>query len=275
MEVGDPDGWPTIGFHGTPGSRLQLALDGVVRDAGIRLVLPDRPGYGLSTFQPDRRLTDWPRDVSQLADHLGIERFSVLGVSGGGPHSAVCAALLEDRVVAAAIVSGVAPLLDPTAAEGMMPANRAIAALARRRSRLLRVLARLQVEGLHRWPDKAIDMMLKQLPPSDVTILTRPEIRALFVEDAVHMSRDAGRACAQDFELFAAPWGFELGAISVPVHLWQGDADRNVPPSHGSILRDAIPGAVLHECPGEGHFLVVDRIAEIATAITPARPATA
>src|SRR6202035_5235171 len=105
LEIGDPEGWPVLGFHGTPGSRLQLAIDDKpVREGGIRFVLPDRPGYGLSTFQPGRRLVDWPGDVAQLADHLGIERFSVMGVSGGGPHSAVCAALLDDRVVRAAIV---------------------------------------------------------------------------------------------------------------------------------------------------------------------------
>src|SRR5690242_10978716 len=108
MELGTSSGSPVFAFHGTPGSRLQFEIDDApIRAAGLRLICPDRPGYGLSTFQPGRRLTDWPADVAYLADHLDIDRFAVLGTSGGGPHAAVCAALLGNRVTAAAIVSGV------------------------------------------------------------------------------------------------------------------------------------------------------------------------
>ena len=181
LELGDPAGMPVFAFHGTPGSRLQLAIDDApIRAAGLRLICPDRPGYGLSTFQPGRRLVDWPADVVSLADHLGIERFAVMGISGGGPHSAVCAALLGDRVDSAAIVSGVGPLADPRAIEGMMRANQIFTALARRRSRVLEVVFRLQVSALRRWPSRALDLMVKQLPPADVAILARPEVRELF-----------------------------------------------------------------------------------------------
>jgi pimeloyl-ACP methyl ester carboxylesterase len=147
---------PVFAFHGTPGSRLQIAIeDSPIRAAGVRLVCPDRPGYGLSTFQPGRRLVDWPRDVAHLADHLGIDRFAVMGISGGGPHSAVCAALIGDRVTSAAIVSGVGPLADPRATEGMMRSNRILTALSRRRSRVLHVVFNLQVGALRRWPSRA------------------------------------------------------------------------------------------------------------------------
>ena len=269
-ELGEPTGWPVFGFHGTPGSRLQLAVDDAPLTArGVRLVLVDRPGYGLSSFQPGRRLVDWPVDVARLADHLGIERLSVIGVSGGGPHAAVCAALLSDRVERAAIVSGVGPLSDPGAAEGMMRTNQVIARLARRRSKILLVTSAMQIGIVRRWPDRAIDLMAKQLPPADVEILQRPEVRALFVNDARHASLTASRAQAQDFELFASPWGFGLGEIAIPVHLWQGDADRNVPVSHARLQHQAIPGSVLHEYPGEGHLLFIDRVDEIVTAITP------
>ena len=270
LEIGDPEGFAVLGFHGTPGSRLQLALDDTpLREGGIRFVLPDRPGYGLSTFQPGRRLVDWPGHVAQLADHLGIERFSVMGVSGGGPHSAVCAALLGDRVVRAAIVSGVGPLSDPAAGDGMMRTNQVITRLARRKSKVLHVTSALQTAIVRRWPDKAMDLMVKQLPPSDAEILSRPDVRALFVKDAKRSSLTSSRAAAQDFELFASDWGFDLGAIKVPVHLWQGDADRNVPANHARLLHRAIPGSVLHEYAGEGHLFCIDRVGEIVAAIKP------
>ncbi len=269
-EQGDPQGWPVFGFHGTPGSRNQVAIDvGPVRDAGVRLIAPDRPGYGYSTFQPDRRLVDWPHDVAQLADHLGIERFSVLGISGGGPHSAVCAALLGDRVHAAAIVSGVGPLADPSAARDMQASSRFISSLARKRSPVLRLVAVAQMEIARRWPRQALELMVKQLPATDVAILRRPEVLAVFERDAARSSRTAGRAEAQDFEIFVADWGFDLAAIEVEVHLWQGDADRNVPPQHADLMQRAIKGSVLHQCPGEGHFLVVDRLGEILGDLTP------
>ena len=268
MELGDPAGWPVLGFHGTPGSRLQLAVDDApIRAAGLRFVLPDRPGYGLSSFLPGRRLTDWPDDVVQLADHLGIDRFSVMGVSGGGPHAAVCAAHLADRVAVAGIVSGVGPLAGPASTDGMMGSNKVIAAFARRRSPILRGFTRVQVACVRRWPEQAITMMSKQSAAADVALLERPEVRALFVNDVSHASRDAGRACAQDFELFAGDWGFDLGAIDVPVHLWQGDADRNVPASHARLLHEAIPGSTLHEFPGEGHLLVLEHLDEIGATL--------
>ncbi|HKH87682.1 MAG TPA: alpha/beta hydrolase [Acidimicrobiales bacterium] len=264
LEVGDPAGVPVFVFHGTPGSRLLVTTsDEVGRSAGARLICPDRPGYGLSSFQPGRRLVDWPGDVAALADHLGIDRFAVMGLSGGGPHSAVCAALLHDRVSTAAIVSGVGPLSDPNAMEGMMRFNRLLTGLSRRRSPLVRLVLGPQTAIARRWPQQGMDFFMKQLPAPDAAVLSRPEVRALFVDEATKTPRTAARAAAQDFELFSQDWGFALRDISVPVHLWQGDADVNVPASHARIQHEAIPGSVLHECPGEGHFLAFDHLGEI------------
>jgi pimeloyl-ACP methyl ester carboxylesterase len=264
LELGEPTGPPVFAFHGTPGSRLQFTIgDDAMRAAGGRVVCVDRPGYALSTFQPGRRLLDWPHDVSWLADHLGIERFAVLGVSGGGPHASVCAATLKDRVTSAAIVSGVGPLYDPAATEGMMKSNQLFGALARRRSPLLRAIVSTQSAIVRRQPLRALDLMSRQLPPADVALLHRPDVRDLFVRDIRSGSATTARAMVQDFELFATDWGFELSSITVPVHLWQGDADVNVPPSHATLQHERIPGSTLHWLPGEGHLYCVDHFGEI------------
>lgn len=270
LELGTTDGWPVFGFHGSPGSRLQLGVDeAAVRRAGVRLIAPDRPGYGLSSFQPGRRLLDWPTDVEQLADHLSVGRFSVMGVSGGGPHAVVCASLLAERLVTAGIVSGVGPLSDPRIAIDETSSGKLLQTLARRRSRLLATFFAVELALARRWPSKALDLMVKQLPPSDAEVLRRPDLRALFERDVRHASRTAGQAQAQDFELFASNWGFDLGAITVPVLLWQGDVDKNVPPRHAEVVHDAIPNSVLRTFVGEGHFLVVDRLEEILVALKP------
>ena len=124
-EFGDRAGIPVFGFHGTPGSRLQVAPTAVTPlPPGIRLIVPDRPGYGHSTFYPERRLTDWPNDVAAIADYLGIDRFAAFGLSGGGPHVLACAHALAPRLIGVGCVSGVGPLWDPAAAQGMLPLNR-------------------------------------------------------------------------------------------------------------------------------------------------------
>src|SRR5437016_2989692 len=109
-EAGNPRGVPVLAHAGTPGS--SLLYEPHVRDAeekGIRLISYDRPGYGGSTRQPGRNVADCAVDVEAVCDALGIERFCVWGISGGGPHALATAALLPQRVAAAAALASVAP----------------------------------------------------------------------------------------------------------------------------------------------------------------------
>lgn len=110
-EYGDPAGLAIIGFHGTPGSRLMFQLaDSAARELGLRLLAPERPGFGISTYQKNRTLASYAADIAAFADRLGIKRFAVAGISGGGPYAAACAALLPERVTALALVSPVGPM---------------------------------------------------------------------------------------------------------------------------------------------------------------------
>ena len=98
-EYGDPSGKPFFFFHGLPGSRRQRHPDNsIASEIGARIIAIDRPGYGLSDFQPGRKLLDWPGDVAQLADCLKIEQFSAIGVSGGGPYLLACAYKMPERM---------------------------------------------------------------------------------------------------------------------------------------------------------------------------------
>jgi len=264
VELGDPDGPAIFMFHGTPGSRRQVSFDHEpVLAAGVRFIAPDRPGYGHSTYHRGRRLADWASDVARLADHLHIDRFSVVGVSGGGPHAACCARFLPERVVTAGIVSGIAPIAEAGSEEGMMGTNRALARLARVSPYLLYPPFAFFGWVFRHFPDQAMKAGSGQLPEVDLEVLSRPQVKAAFTEDYRHAPSTAAMAAAQDFSLFAHDWGFRLEDISVPVHIWQGDADRNVPVSHGRLQAQRIPGAQFHECIGEGHMLAVDHMEEI------------
>jgi pimeloyl-ACP methyl ester carboxylesterase len=263
-EYGDPHGMPVLGFHGTPGSRLQLEpRASSPLPPGYRLIAPDRPGYGHSSYDPNRRLTDWPGDVVALADYLGIDRFGVLGISGGGPHALACAHALGDRLIGVACVSGVGPLYQPDAMEGMLTLNRWLTRLARGSGFLLRLLMRVQFGAARRNPARMLDMLVEQLPSADQAIVAEPEFRAMMMDDLGSNSSTMPIAAAQDFILFASDWGFALEDIRVAVHFFQGSEDRNVPARHAERMAGMVPDGVLHPYPGEGHFLVVPRLAEI------------
>ena len=107
---GDPAGDPVLSFHGGLSSRLDAApAHQAALDLGVRLISPDRPGIGRSTFQPGRRLLDWPADVAALTEALGIDRFAVMGWSCGGPYAAACGARMSDRVTAVGLLSSAVP----------------------------------------------------------------------------------------------------------------------------------------------------------------------
>jgi len=269
IELGDPRGPPVFVFHGTPGSRLQVSFDQEpIIAAGVRFIAVDRPGYGHSTFLRGRRLADWASDVTCLADHLNIHRFSVVGISGGGPHAAVCARFLADRVLGVGIVSGVGPLAEPGAEEEMMGFNRAVTRLARKSHYFVFPPLALGASIFRRWPEMALRAAARQLPASDIEILSRPYVKAAFINDYRRASSTSALAAAQDLALFARDWGFRLEEISAPVSIWHGDDDRNVPISHGRLQAARIPAARFYECPGQGHLLVVDRLEEILRTVS-------
>jgi pimeloyl-ACP methyl ester carboxylesterase len=270
-EQGDPGGLPVVALHGTPGSRHHLLLGPEATEAaGARLIALDRPGYGPSTFHPDRTFRDFADDVTELADHLGLERFAVAGLSGGGPHALACAAFLGSRVTAVSLLSSIGPVAERGSEAGMMRANRVLTRLSRTVPAVTRVPFGLMATVGRRFPDAALARAAKLLAPPDAALLGQPEVAEAFRRDLATASRTTGRAASQDFALAARPWGFRLEDLEQPTFLWQGDEDRNVPLAHAEAMAAAIPRAVLHVIPGGGHFASVDHLAEIYTELVAA-----
>jgi pimeloyl-ACP methyl ester carboxylesterase len=269
IELGDTKDPAVFVFHGTPGSRLQVSFDELaINAARVRFIAVDRPGFGHSAFQRVRRLADWASDISCLADHLHIDRFSVVGISGGGPHAAACARFLPDRVSGAGIVSGVGPLAEPGSEDEMMAFNRLVTRLARQSHYLVYPLFAFSTSLFRRWPEMSIRATSGQLSSSDIEIMSRPEVRSAYIDSYRRAPTTSALAAAQDFSLFARGWGFRLEDITLPVHVWHGDDDRNVPISHGHLQAERIPGARMHDCPGEGHLLGLDRLEEILRTVS-------
>lgn len=273
-EYGDPQGVPLFFFHGMPGSRLTGELgDPAAKKLGIRIISADRPGYGRSGFQPRRAFLDWPRDIVAMADSLGIERFALAGVSGGGPYVAACAFAIPQRLMGAGIIAGVSPFDVPDATTGMSRQNRMLFGLARRAPFLMRPPMALMGFMTRHFADRMMTAMVRSLPAPDQAALADARMLSMFKKDSLEAFRQGGRGAAWEAVMYARPWGFRLEEIAAPVHLWQGEQDRNVPPSMGRYQAGAIPDCRATFYPAEGHIsLAVNRIEEILSALV-SRPA--
>ena len=276
LEYGDPDGKPLFLLHGAPGSSAGWSfMDEALRKANLRAIAIDRPGIGLSTWQPRRTLLDWPKDLAHFADALGIEQFPVLGWSGGGPYSLACAYALPQRITVAGVVAGTLPLDWAGALEGLNVLEIRVVQAGRVNPRLGHAV----MEGIRRvsdrWPERAAKWMESAFSDADRRTSERfPELLGE-MESFNESYRQGSRGVARDYYVYGAPWGFDPGAIRAPVKIWHGDDDLFVPLSHGQRLAERIPGATLHVYEGLGHLapmeIADDLLAELSAADDEAR----
>jgi pimeloyl-ACP methyl ester carboxylesterase len=256
---GDPAGMPIISHHGTPGSRLDRHPDedAMLADLGLRMITYDRPGYGGSDPQPGRRVIDAADDVAALADHLGIERFAVVGTSGGGPHALACSARLGPRISRVGVVVGGGPSDDPDFdfLEGMDQFNLDEFAAARDSEERLAAFLEPFVEMVQSDPDGLIDEIATHLPPSDQEVNRRPAHRAVARESLIESVRQGSRGWADDDRAFVESWGFPLADAACETRLWQGELDVLVPRAHCEYQAKRLPNARFELIPGAGHAL--------------------
>jgi pimeloyl-ACP methyl ester carboxylesterase len=271
---GDPEGFPILSLHGTPGCRLgRWPNEDVYARAGAYWVTHDRAGYGRSDRHHGRNVAAEVADVVALADELGFDHFGVSGGSGGGPHVLACAALLPDRVVRAACSVGVAPLGDPGLSKddwlaGMDPENIkefewALAGedvSTPETEKLQRTLEeRVAVD-----PSTILDDF--DLSESDRAQMARPEAIQIIRETALEQAVNGVGGWVDDELAFTQPWGFDVSAILVPVLIRYGLTDVLVPPAHGEWLAANVPGCIV-EIEGTGGHMGTDPEVEIAANI--------
>ena len=267
-EYGDPRGAPLFLFHGAPGSRIFHPPDDITMRLGVRLICVDRPGYGGSTFQPGRRILDWPADIAHLADSLGLARFAVAGHSGGGPHTLACAYALPDRVRAAAVLSGAGPADAPGLTEGMTVLNRLGFQFGRYvHWPVWRVLVWWFYRQKAANPTRALEENIGKRARADDEVLADPYARTNCIESETEGYRQGLRGFAWDARLLTRPWGFALGEIRVPVFLWHGTADDTTAIEMGRYMAKQIPNCRATFCEGEAHLLLFPHWEEILTAL--------
>jgi pimeloyl-ACP methyl ester carboxylesterase len=261
---GPSDGFPVLWHHGNPGSRIAPLAGDELEAAGIRLVAFDRPGAGGSTPRAGRRVADVRDDVPAIAEAWELERFGTAGISGGGAFTLATAALFPERVVAAAVLSGAAPIdaegLDFTA--GMSETNtRAAEDDETDREAELREGEPMR-QAILADPQQALLGFAEEFPPADRTALERPEIMNPIADGMAECLRVSAEGWLDDSGAFARPWGFDVAMIAVPVGIWQGQEDTATPITHARWLAARIPNAELHELEG-GHYAPYLRLPEI------------
>jgi pimeloyl-ACP methyl ester carboxylesterase len=254
-EYGPPDGVAAMLFGGSSGRYLKPCGDELLVLLGVRLILAERPGFGLSDFQPKRALLDWPDDVAQLADHLGLTRFAVIAGSQGGPYGAACGCKLADRLSSLTLVSALAPFDVPGLTEGMAPALAMLPKLARYAPFLLRPMQGATVAFIRRNPEAAVRRIFANLPSADQVVLQQPDLIQTFVRDLSEAYRQGGRGAAHDIYVVCHPWGFQPAEIRAKTFVWQGEADPNVPPVMGRYFAETIPDCAATFVSDAGHML--------------------
>jgi pimeloyl-ACP methyl ester carboxylesterase len=261
-EHGDPHGIPLLFFPGTPGSRLIHPPDEVTRARGVHLIVVERPGFGLSSYQRGRTLCKWPLDVASCADALGLSRFAVAGLSGGGPYALACAYWLPHRVTATAVIGGVGPVDVPGGLGDMPRIRRLGAVVARYAPWLLRPLL-WWTSNPRRDIDRFYERMCSGASDVDRKVLARPEMKELLTASYLEATRSGLRGFCREAIILSNPWGFCLEDVRLPVHLWHGEADHNVSLSAARHVARTLPDCRAIFLPDEGHWLILthwDRI---------------
>lgn len=267
-EYGAPDGAPVLALHGAPACRLMFAIaDREARSVGLRLIAPDRPGYGLTPADEAPTLakrTDW---LVAIADTLGLDRFAILAVSGGGPYAAALASRLGRRITAMVLVSPMGPAADylatPLAREAPIPflQRRFFVHLPRRW--FFPALGRTAVR-LYMTPRRGLLTNVPRLiRDPDAGILDRPLIRDVMGAMTREAFRTGAHGGISDMMIYGAPWNVSLQEISAPSVLWQGTADRIVPVAAAYHLAHSIPGCRLIRIGDAGHFWVFEHVEEV------------
>ncbi|NDK88712.1 alpha/beta hydrolase [Gordonia desulfuricans] len=267
-EFGSATGRAVIWLHGTPGARRQVPTEArqFAADNHIRLIGLDRPGVGSSTAHRYQRVIDFPADLGPVLEALGIDEFSVVGLSGGGPYALATAYAFPTRVVDVGILGGVAPTVGPDAITGGAMTYGSLAAP------LVRVAGAPLGQAISSFlsiarpvADPAIRLYGRFSPSADRELLARPEFRAMFLDDLLHGGRRRMEAPFTDILVFARDWGFRVGDVTAPVRWWHGDHDHIIPFDHGRHMVSLLPDAKLLALPGESHLSTLGSSVDILT----------
>jgi pimeloyl-ACP methyl ester carboxylesterase len=260
LDIGDEKGKVVLYFHGVPSAADEWSMWGdeeIVKALGIRLIAIDRPGLGLSSLHLNRSISDWAKDITHFADTLGIEKFSILGYSGGGPYAAACAALIPDRLESVGMVSSVVSFDKENVLEGTNPWNVQFLKSSIEKPLLFRFLYR-QVGLIAKLsPKQYLKKALETFETADAEVFSIPKVHG-----ALFSAKGSAKGQQIDTKLIISSWDFDLKDIQIPVYIWHGGKDHNASPAMGRYLQKSIPNCIMNYLPEDGHVSLIVKNAE-------------
>jgi pimeloyl-ACP methyl ester carboxylesterase len=257
IEFGDPTGHPIFYAHGGPGSRLEGKLfheEALCRN--YRFIATDRPGMGESTYLPNRKLLDYPKDITELADALGIDKFGVMGWSGGGAHTTVCGYAIPKRLLFNISFAGYTNFAQMPGAEEYLESkmDQVSVGLSKKHPRLFKIFFDILSVSEKLFPESTYKAVMKTLCESDQKIAAEQDFKDVFIESQVEAFRQGSQGVTSDAAVHYVDWGFKLEEILFNLHVFHGTEDHLVPLEFGQHVSKIVPNCELHIMKGEGHL---------------------
>lgn len=267
--IGPSTGWPVLYCHGAIGTPVEATVDlnRIVERVGVRYIAPSRPGVGGSDPHPGRTILDFADDVAALADRLEVERFSVLGVSAGGPYALGVAHRLGGRVQRVALCSALSPFCEPHRAPGLqrrlgLPLGALAAAPVTARK-----IGNALLPVLSRHPGLISGVIAAHAAPSDRARLACTSEGSAASTSFLDATCGSVAGLIDDFLTYAHGWGFDPSGMSTEVQLWHGAGDPLVPVEHALQLAASLPRCRVFIDPDEGHHFFRSSLEEILAAL--------
>jgi pimeloyl-ACP methyl ester carboxylesterase len=253
---GHPAGVPLLRLPGTPGSRWTVRADRTPwRDRGLRVLTTERPGYGRSSRLPGRHFSEHSDDLAAILDHEGVERAFVTGGSGAAPHILSFLSRHPDRVRAATVTAGAAPLREQDIGQ-MIELNQQGHRLARAGEvDKLRALLDAKRESLLADPLAGMRGAMDGAPADDLEIMSDPAWQAVFARSVTEALGGGSGGWLDECLALANDWPeIDLSAVAPSVTWWHTQSDRNAPIDAARALVDQLPNAHLTIWPEGGHL---------------------
>ena len=267
-EYGDKNGFPIVYCHGSQSSRLEMHYDlSFALTHHLRIITIDRPGHGISDFNPSGSILGFAQDVIQLMNHLAIQSFSVVGMSAGSPFALALAYSFPERIISTSIISGFAPF-NTESKKYLSKEIKIMLGLAKSMPFLLRWMLKIQKKQLAKNPKKALAGFLKIMSFPDQEVLKNEFVMEIIEAMFKEAFRNGSEGVAYEISrLLVRDWGFELKDIAIPVSFWQGKEDNNVPYQWAEKMHNTIPNSNLNLIEKEGHLIIFQHAEEIFSEI--------
>jgi pimeloyl-ACP methyl ester carboxylesterase len=250
-QYGDDNGFPVFYFHGFPGSRLDLEIfnmDDAALKHKLRIIAIDRPGCGNSMIQQHRTLLDWPDAVTSIAATLNIKKFSVIGLSGGGPYALACAYKIPQLLHSVIVLSGMGPY-------DFKESRKDIAMLLPKSNNgLKKIMAQSFRKAILHFPALVKNVAMQIMPDADKTYFKKEDKSEKLIATFRESLRNGIVGYLQDADIYRNYWRFDLKDIKCKIQLWHGTSDKNVSLATAKRLVKELPDCTFTFIENQGHF---------------------